>query len=183
MSKYLLSRTCTHICPRLNKLQNEQSNEDLLNEIAELKEECKKFRDELEKTKSENEIGNKYIKLLENKINLNQGNLKDDEENINYESKYHSMLDKSFEVLNSVSNKCDDEKGKLKGNVLYYAQKEPDYDSLIDGWIIYQKDIVIIPKIIIIIICIIIQPFLIPMKDLETLITIIPIIMKIILIT
>ena len=100
---------------------------------SELKEECKKFRDELEKTKSENEIGNKYIKLLENKINLNQGNLKDDEENINYESKYHSMLDKSFEVLNSVSNKCDDEKGKLKGNVLYYAQKEPDYDSLIEA--------------------------------------------------
>ena len=128
-----IPHNCTHICPRLNKLENEQSNEDLLNEIAELKEECKKFRDELEKTKSENEIGNKYIKLLENKINLNQGNLKEDEENINYESKYHSMLDKSFEVLNSVSNKCDDEKGKLKGNVLYYAQKEPDYDSLIEA--------------------------------------------------
>jgi len=128
-----IPHNCTHICPRLNKLQNEQSNEDLLNEIAELKEECKKFKDELEKTKSENEIGNKYIKLLETKINLNQNNLKEDDDKINVESKYHSMLDKSFEVLNSVSNKCDDEKGKLKGNVLYYAQKEPDYDSLIEA--------------------------------------------------
>ena len=121
----------THICPRLNKLQNEQSNQDLLNEIAELKEECRKFKDELEKTKSENEIGNKYIKLLENKINLKQYNNKDDEDNI--ENRYHSMLDKSFEVLNSVSNKCDDEKGKLKGNTSYYVQKEPDYNSLIEA--------------------------------------------------
>ena len=61
-----IPHTYTHICPRLTKLENAQSNEDLLKEIAELKKECKKFRDELEKTKSENELGNKYIKLLEN---------------------------------------------------------------------------------------------------------------------
>ena len=121
----------THLCPRLNKIENDKSNQDLLNEIAELKEECKKFKNELEKTKSENEIGNKYIKLLENKINSKQYNLKDEEDNI--ENKYHSMLDKSFEVLNSVSNKCDDDRGKLKGNILYYAKKEPDYDSLIEA--------------------------------------------------
>ena len=121
----------THICPRLNKLQNAQTNEDLLNEIAQLKEECQKFKDELEKTKSENEIGNKYIKLLENKINLKQYENNYEEDNIG--SRYHSMLDKSFEVLNSVSNKCDDDKGKLKGNVMYYAKKEPDYDSLIEA--------------------------------------------------
>ena len=118
-----------HICPRLNKIQ--KSNDDLLNEIADLKQECQKFKDELEKTKSENEIGNKYIKLLENKINLNEYNINDKEDNI--QNKYHSMLDKSFEVLNSVSNKCDNDKAKLKGNVMYYAQKEPDYDTLIEA--------------------------------------------------
>ena len=118
-----------HICPRLNKIQ--KSNDDLLNEIADLKQECQKFKDELEKTKSENEIGNKYIKLLENKINLKEYNINDKEDNI--QNKYHSMLDKSFEVLNSVSNKCDNDKAKLKGNVMYYAQKEPDYDTLIEA--------------------------------------------------
>ena len=118
-----------HICPRLNKIQ--KSNDDLLNEIADLKQECQKFKDELEKTKSENEIGNKYIKLLENKINLKEYNINDKEDNI--QNKYHSMLDKSFEVLNSVSNKCDNDKAKLKGNVIYYAQKEPDYDTLIEA--------------------------------------------------
>ena len=121
----------SHLCPRLNNLNNSQSNQELLKEISELKEELQKFKDELEKTKSENEIGNKYIKLLENKINLKQNNSK--EEGDNSENKYHSMLDKSFEVLNSVSNKCDDEKGKLRGNIFYYAQKEPDYDSLIEA--------------------------------------------------
>ena len=118
-----------HICPRLNKIQ--KSNDDLLNEIADLKQECQKFKDELEKTKSENEIGNKYIKLLENKINLKEYNINNKEDNI--QNKYHSMLDKSFEVLNSVSNKCDNDKAKLKGNVIYYAQKEPDYDTLIEA--------------------------------------------------
>ena len=121
----------SHLCPRLNNLNNSQSNQELLKEISELKEELQKFKDELEKTKSENEIGNKYIKLLENKINLKQNNSK--EEGDNSENKYHSMLDKSFEVLNSVSNKCDDEKGKLRGNIFYYAQKEPDYDTLIEA--------------------------------------------------
>ena len=127
-----IPHTYTHICPRLNNLENTQSNEDLLKEISELKEECKKFKDELEKTKSENEIGNKYIKLLENKINSKQYDIKDPSEEM-LGSKYHSMLDKSFEVLNSVSNKCEDEKGKLKGNVYYYTTKEPDYDSLIEA--------------------------------------------------
>ena len=125
-----IPHTYTHICPRLTKLENAQLNEDLLKEIAELKKECKKFRDELEKTKSENELGNKYIKLLENKISSKQYDVKEEEM---LGSKYHSMLDKSFEVLNSVSNKCDDEKGKLKGNVYYYTTKEPDYDSLIEA--------------------------------------------------
>ena len=127
-----IPHTYTHICPRLNKLEGIQSNEDLLKEISELKEECKKFKDELEKTKSENEIGNKYIKLLENKINLKQYDIKDPSEEM-LGSKYHSMLDKSFEVLNSVSNKCEDEKGKLRGNVYYYSTKGPDYDSLIEA--------------------------------------------------
>ena len=70
----------THICPRMNNItttnitrvdDNQIENtkdEDLINEVAELRNECQKFKEELERTKNENEVGNKYIKLLENKI-------------------------------------------------------------------------------------------------------------------
>ena len=33
------------------------------------------------------------------------------------------MLNKSFEVLNSISNKIDDKKGKIKGGVNFYIKK------------------------------------------------------------
>ena len=104
-------------------------------------------------------MGNKYIELLENTINLkekeekekekeniiynnrNKNKYEDEDENDennnekerNLENKYHNMLDKSFEVLNSVSNKCDDNKGKVKGGVDYYVNKDPDYDELIEA--------------------------------------------------
>ena len=148
----------SHFCPRLHysssfkKIGNQQLNNDLINEVAELRNECRKFKEELEKTKNENEAGNKYIKLLENKIssrdkkdfniNMNDeenydegedekiGNIK--KEN-NLENRYHNMLDRSFEVLNSVSNKCDDNKGKIKGDLNYYVNKDPDYDELIEA--------------------------------------------------
>ena len=120
-----------HCCPRLRSKEY-QPNEELLTEVQNLKLECKKFKEELEKTKSENEIGNKYIKLLENKINLKEYDINDVNDNI--ENKYHTMLDKSFEVLNSVSNKCDDDKAKLKGNVnYYYSKKDNEYDDLIEA--------------------------------------------------
>lgn len=51
----------------------------------------------------------------------------------NLENRYHNMLDRSFEVLNSVSNKCDDNKGKMKGDLNYYVNKDPDYDELIEA--------------------------------------------------
>lgn len=151
-----------HYCPRLNysssyrKVGNQQiNNNDLLNEVAELKNECKNIKEELEKTKTENKVGNKYIELLENKINMNEKkNIKynkneenDENENDenekdelifdknenNLENKYHNMLNKSFEVLNSVSSKCDEPKGKIKGGVNYYINKDPDYDELIEA--------------------------------------------------
>ena len=37
--------------------------------------------------------------------------------------KYHSMLNKSFEVLDSVSNQCTNPKGKTKGGVNYYFNR------------------------------------------------------------
>ena len=148
----------SHFCPRLHnsssfkKVGNQQLNNDLINEVAELRNECRKFKEELEKTKNENEVGNKYIKLLENKINSRDKkdiniNMNGEEnfdegedeknENIkketNLENRYHNMLDRSFEVLNSVSNKCDDNKGKMKGDLNYYVNKDPDYDELIEA--------------------------------------------------
>ena len=149
-----------HFCPRLNnsvtqrKVRSQQLNSDLLNEVAELRKDCRKFREELEKTKNENEVGNKYIQLLEKQINIKEKkdiniNVKrpyievDEDENeeedakrkagTKLENKYHDMLNKSFEVLNSVSNKCDDEKGKVKGGANYYVNKDPDYDELIEA--------------------------------------------------
>ena len=153
----------THICPRMNNIttrnitrvdDNQIENtkdEDLINEVAELRNECQKFKEELERTKNENEVGNKYIKLLENKIsskerreydrienNINSNKFDDEDEKEerntrkNY-NKYHDMLDKSFGVLNSVSNKCEDRKGQVKGDVNYYYNRDPDYDELIEA--------------------------------------------------
>ena len=39
------------------------------------------------------------------------------------------MLNKSFEVLDSVSNQCTNPKGKTKGGVNYYFNRDKDYDS------------------------------------------------------
>ena len=159
-----------HFCPRLNcdtsyqRIGNNLSD-DLINEVAELRNECRKVRRELERTQNENKVGSKYIKLLENKINYKEKNrykyndkedinmddyddedldneeCENDDENErnnfrkgkNLENRYHNMLNRSFEVLNSVSNKCDDKKGKIKGGVNYYINKDPDYDELIEA--------------------------------------------------
>ena len=47
---------------------------------------------------------------------------------------YDKILDvTSFEVLDSVSNKCNDPRGKTKGGVNYYYDKEQDYNSVIQN--------------------------------------------------
>ena len=98
---------------------------DLMKEVLELKNECRKFREELNKNKNEKIAGDLYIKELENKnININ------DENNFN---RYHEMLDKGFEVLNSVSQKCNDENAKTKGGIYYYKNKDNDYNKLIEA--------------------------------------------------
>ena len=98
---------------------------DLMKEVLELKNECRKFREELNKNQNEKIAGDLYIKELENKnININ------DENNFN---RYHEMLDKGFEVLNSVSQKCNDENAKAKGGIYYYKNKDNDYNKLIEA--------------------------------------------------
>ena len=98
---------------------------DLMKEVLELKNECRKFREELNKNKNEKIAGDLYIKELENKnININEEN------NFN---RYHEMLDKGFEVLNSVSQKCNDENAKTKGGIYYYKNKDNDYNKLIEA--------------------------------------------------
>ena len=152
----ILSNTCqyhctpsicpyTHHCPihnihyhhihfPKNCFHSQNNNNILLNELEDLKKECKKFKSELEKAKEENNIGNRYIKYLETKLNQSDSkNVKDNAKEENISSKYHNMLDRGFEVLNSVSNKCENDKGKLKGDVDYYAKKDPDYNELIEA--------------------------------------------------
>ena len=98
---------------------------DLMKEVLELKNECRKFREELNKNQNEKIAGDLYIKELENKnININEEN------NFN---RYHEMLDKGFEVLNSVSQKCNDENSKTKGGIYYYKNKDNDYNKLIEA--------------------------------------------------
>ena len=55
----------SHFCPRLNyspsykKAEKRKTNDDLLNEVAELRDECRKFKAELEKTKNDNKVESK----------------------------------------------------------------------------------------------------------------------------
>ena len=66
------------------------------------------------------------------KDNNNYNFMDENEKNKNM-NRYYDMLDKSFGVLNSVSNKCDDIKGKMKGGINYYLFKDPDYNELIQA--------------------------------------------------
>ena len=67
-----------------------------MKEVLELKNECRKFREELDKNQNEKNAGDIYIRELENKINRNNKN--EDDEKDNSFNRYHEMLDKSFEV-------------------------------------------------------------------------------------
>jgi hypothetical protein len=103
-------------------LKNYDNTAELMKEVLELKSECRKFREELNRNQNEKFSADLYIKELENQNNKNN--------NIN---KYHDMLDKSFEVLNSVSKKCDDENAKTRGGIYYYMNKDNDYNKLINA--------------------------------------------------
>ena len=116
---------------KLNSSVNNSNN--LLKEVTELRNECKKFKEELERNNNEKDAGDKYIRKLENEINSNS--IKNDEKKENNQNFniYHDMLDKSFKIINSVSDKCNDEKAKAKGGVYYYMNKDPEYDELIQA--------------------------------------------------
>ena len=111
------------------------NSNNLLKEVTELRNECRKFKEELERSNNENGAEAKYIRELENKINMeNKNDNNNNNNNIMINSdKYHDMLDKSFEILNSVSKKCKDEKAKTKGGIYYYMNKDPDYNQLIQA--------------------------------------------------
>ena len=131
-------------------IKNEEINKNddkLFNEIFYLKRNLKKVENELNRTKTEKDASDFYIKELEkelSKLNMNNNNKIS---NINGKEskkrgvnsvkmrdfgKYHDMLNKSFEVLDSVSNKCNDPRGKTKGGVNYYFDKNQDYNIIID---------------------------------------------------
>ena len=116
-----------------------KKNDDLINEIIHLKKNMQKIENELTRTKNEKDACNYYIKELEKE--LYKSNMSNDLQNsktraVNYSKmrdyeKYHDMLNKSFEVLDSVSNQCTNPKGKTKGGVNYYFNRDKDYDSVI----------------------------------------------------
>ena len=120
----------------------ENKNNELLKEIVNLKKNLKLVKDELNKTRREKNESEFYIKELENEISkTNQ--VKKINGNKNDVEKYYHMLNKSFEILDSVSNKCMDPKGKIKGDVNYYLNKNTDYENIIDSqknWLNQQLD-------------------------------------------
>ena len=109
-------------------------NSDLMKEVLELKNECRKFREELEINQNEKNAGNLYIRDLENNLYKSQNNNdKEKNKNENEFNRYHDMLDKSFELINSVSKKCDNNDAKMKGGVYYYKDKNNEYNKLIES--------------------------------------------------
>ena len=109
-----------------NNIKLSNQNDNLLKEVFDLRNECKKFREELDKKNNQNEEAKNNEELKDNNVNNNSDKLGNSQ-------KYHDMLDKSFDVLNSVSKKCDDEKGKTRGGIYYYIDKENDYNQLINA--------------------------------------------------
>ena len=122
----------------MNEEMNKK-NDDLISEITYLKKNLAKIETELNRTKNEKDACNYYIKELEkelSKSNMNNELQNSKKRAMNYAKmrdyeKYHDMLNKSFEVLDSVSNQCTDPKGKTKGGVNYYFNKDKDYESVI----------------------------------------------------
>ena len=114
-------------------LQNFNFNytSDLMKEVSELKNECRKFREELEINRNEKNAGKLYIRELENNLYKSQNN-NENENEINF-NRYHDMLDKSFELMNSVSKKCDNNDAKMKGGIYYYKEKDNEYNKLIES--------------------------------------------------
>ena len=108
------------------------NSNNLLKEVTELRNECRKFKEELDRNNKEKNAEDNYRRELEKGINSQKNTENNDDNNSNL-NKYHDMLDKSFEVLNSVSNKCNEEKAKIKGGVYYYMNKKPDYNQLIQA--------------------------------------------------
>ena len=118
-----------------------KKNDDLLNEIIYLKRNLERVENELNRTKNEKDASDFYIKELEKELSrLNINNLLNDSKKRGINSvkmrdfgRYHEMLNKSFEVLDSVSNQCNDERGKTKGGVNYYFDRNQDYSMVIDS--------------------------------------------------
>ena len=152
---YLSDNRC-HCLPILHKenyfnhynsiiTKNEEinfNNNDLLNEVINLKRNLKRIENELNRTKKENEACNFYIKELERELSKsNMNNILKEKDNkkrmVNSVKtrdfgRYHDMLNKSFEVLDSISNQCKDPKGKTEGGVNYYYDKNQEYNMVID---------------------------------------------------
>ena len=115
------------------------NSNNLLKEVTELRNECRKFKEELDRSINEHNAGNKYIRELENEINKNNNKNTNNNNENNYNernnnfNRYHDMLNKSFDVLRSVSNKSKDKNCKTKGEVYYYMNKNDDFEQLIQA--------------------------------------------------
>ena len=128
-----------------------KKNDELFNEIIFLKRNLRRVENELTRTKAEKDASDFYIKELEKELlklntesishfdNNNNNILNDSKRRLVNSVKmrdygrYHDMLNRSFEVLDSVSNKINDPKGKTKGGINYYYNRNQDYDNVIDS--------------------------------------------------
>ena len=131
-------QTCTQYSNNIiTKNEEIKKNDNLLNQIIYLKRNLKRVENELNRTKTEKDASDFYIKQLEKELSkLNMSNIVDPKKRTNVKmrdyGKYHDMLNKSFEVLDSVSNQCNDSRGQTKGGVNYYYDRQQDYNIVID---------------------------------------------------
>ena len=116
--------------PRNNDENNNSNSQLLINEQNFMKKnQNSDFINQLGLADSNNNNGRKNnyrsLSLGNNRNNRNNGNNRDNE-------KYQLMLDKSLEVLKTLTENMPEADAKIIGNSAYYIDKDKDYDAIVD---------------------------------------------------
>ena len=121
-----------------------KKNDKLFNEIIYLKRNIRKLENDLDRIRTEKDASDFYIKELEkelfrlnmfNNSQIDNSNLKDSNKKVKMRDfgRYYDMLNRSFEVLDSISNHCNDSNGRTKGGINYYFNRNQEYNIVIDS--------------------------------------------------
>ena len=128
----------------VNDDEMNKKNDKLFNEIIYLKRNIRKLENDLDRIRTEKDASDFYIKELEkelfrlnmfNNSHTDSNNLKDSNKKVKMRDlgRYYDMLNRSFEVLDSISNHCNDSNGRTKGGINYYFNRNQEYNIVIDS--------------------------------------------------